>query len=217
MPRSHQLGSRRPSRARQEPSLLPPANAKPRRRKQPALVRRQILEFTAAQLVERGGTSLTLESVARAVGVSKGGLFHHFPSKGALLEALFDDLLQRLETKILALMAEDETSHGGFSRAYLKALVNLSPDEELGSVALLHLVLMKEPDLRPRLTEWTTRLFAQHTAQEPFAESQLLRYASDGLWLSLIIDARDAFPRERQATYERLLALTYPKVASEGG
>lgn len=210
MPTSSQVRSEQPKEGCSERQDVSSGQSR-RRKKQPAVVRRQLLDITAFQLVNGGNKALTLESVARAAGISKGGLFHHFPSKRELLEALFDDLLERLEEKVTTLMAQDETYQGCFSRAYLKALINLSPDEEIGSTALLHLVLSKDPDLRQRMTDWTTRLLRQNAASESFPQAHMLRYAADGLWLSMIIDARDAFPEERQATYEQLLALTYPR------
>jgi len=52
---------------------------------QTVVLRDRILD-AAGQLVTGQGTRhLTLDGVAQAAGVSKGGLLHHFPGKDALL------------------------------------------------------------------------------------------------------------------------------------
>ncbi|MFF4615626.1 TetR/AcrR family transcriptional regulator [Nonomuraea jabiensis] len=43
-------------------------------------------------LLSEGAEALTLEAVARRAGVSKGGLFYHFPTKQALVAAMVDRL-----------------------------------------------------------------------------------------------------------------------------
>lgn len=68
------------------------------RKKQPELVRQQLLDVTAQVLADKGTAHLTLDLVAREAGVTKGGLLHHFPNKNALLEALCDELLRQMST-----------------------------------------------------------------------------------------------------------------------
>ncbi|MGP3696478.1 TetR/AcrR family transcriptional regulator [Rhodobacter sp. NSM] len=53
--------------------------------------RKRLLE--AAELLSRtvGPAGMSLEAVAAAAGLSKGGLLYHFPSKHALLRALVQD------------------------------------------------------------------------------------------------------------------------------
>nr|WP_091743042.1 TetR/AcrR family transcriptional regulator [Marininema mesophilum] len=41
---------------------------------------------------ERGVSKLTLEAVANRAGVSKGGMFYHFPSREDLVQAMIDEL-----------------------------------------------------------------------------------------------------------------------------
>lgn len=56
--------------------------------------RKKILDAYERVLVEDGERAATLEAVAKAAGVSKGGLLYHFKDKRALASGL----LQRLET-----------------------------------------------------------------------------------------------------------------------
>ncbi|HRN83289.1 MAG TPA: helix-turn-helix domain-containing protein, partial [Hyphomicrobium sp.] len=52
-----------------------------KRRKQPDIVRHQLLDVAARLCLKNGLHGLTLDAVAKEAGVSKGGLLHHFPSK----------------------------------------------------------------------------------------------------------------------------------------
>jgi AcrR family transcriptional regulator len=59
----------------------------------PPAARDKVLDAFERLLVEHGERETTLDAVARAAGVSKGGLIYHFGSR----EALIDGLLGRLE------------------------------------------------------------------------------------------------------------------------
>lgn len=49
-----------------------------------------VIAAATSHFVEAGFDGTSLDSVARRCGVSKGAIYHHFISKAALLEAVFD-------------------------------------------------------------------------------------------------------------------------------
>jgi AcrR family transcriptional regulator len=57
-------------------------------RPSPAARREAILQAAAAVFAEHGFAAATTDAIARAAGVSKGGLYWHFTSKDAMLAAL---------------------------------------------------------------------------------------------------------------------------------
>ena len=63
-----------------------------------------ILDATREVAVKYGVSQLTIDAVAEAAGVSKGGVLYHFPSKKSLITALMqqyvDHLSQELETAL---------------------------------------------------------------------------------------------------------------------
>lgn len=65
-----------------------------------------ILDAANAVLRERGAGGLTIDAVAAAAGLSKGGVLHHFASKDALVEALVARKLASLREGIAACEAE---------------------------------------------------------------------------------------------------------------
>jgi AcrR family transcriptional regulator len=76
----------------------PPSSAAiPTRRKRDS--RESILQAAEEIVARRGPAHLTLETAANEAKVSKGGLFYHFRSKEALLEAMIRRSMQLLETE----------------------------------------------------------------------------------------------------------------------
>lgn len=64
-----------------------------------APTRERILDAFAQLLIDQGERAATLEAVAAAAGLSKGGLLYHFGSKDALVEGML--------TRLKALVADD--------------------------------------------------------------------------------------------------------------
>ncbi|ADR35977.1 regulatory protein TetR [Oceanithermus profundus DSM 14977] len=64
----------------------------------PTSERRKQIVQAGLELCRRYGiSSLRTEKIARKIGVTPGALFRHFPSKAAILRAMADELLDRLE------------------------------------------------------------------------------------------------------------------------
>ncbi|WP_287416700.1 TetR/AcrR family transcriptional regulator [Oceanithermus sp.] len=59
--------------------------------------RKQIVQAGLELCRNHGISSLRTEKIARKIGVTPGALFRHFPSKAAILQAMADELLNRLE------------------------------------------------------------------------------------------------------------------------
>lgn len=57
--------------------------------------RDRVLDAYETLLIEQGPAAATLDGVAAAAGVSKGGLLYHFASKDALVNGLLDRLRDR--------------------------------------------------------------------------------------------------------------------------
>ncbi|MCW0212670.1 MAG: TetR/AcrR family transcriptional regulator [Pseudonocardia sp.] len=62
-----------------------------------ASARDRVLDAYETLLIEQGSAGATLDAVAAAAEVSKGGLLYHFSSKDALAKGLFERLRERSE------------------------------------------------------------------------------------------------------------------------
>ncbi|TCR91931.1 TetR/AcrR family transcriptional regulator [Rhizobium sp. BK376] len=179
------------------------------RKKQPVLVRQQLLEVAARLASAQGMTAVTLDAVSAASGVSKGGLLHHFPNKNALLEALFDSLVIRLDSAIEDVMRDDPIPHGRFTRAYLQAVLALrNRSEESKDWAQVTMAMLVEPRLRQRWRDWVRERSEEYIGTDSSANAQIVRLAADGLWLADILGSHEMDERERQSLIAGLIELT---------
>ena len=168
---------------------MPPARSTPPAR--PAhrpSAREAMLDAAEAHLGE-GGT-LTLDSAARAAGVSKPGLMYHFSTKEELLGAILDRLTARYEREMLALVA---ARHGAeiedFAEAPAEHRVLAYLDWACtGSIDAADLVIFADPHLRVVLTErWEdplSRWLGIPAGVDAGRSARLLavRLMADGLW-----------------------------------
>lgn len=180
------------------------------RKKQPALVRRSLLDSGARLCVEQGVAGLTLQAVADAAGVTKGGLLHHFSTKQALIEEIFNERLEAFESSISQAMKLDSELSGCFTRAYITATLEQIEKDDFVHWAALMMLLLTEPGLKKRWAEWLERLLARHQGTDSGPELQLARYAVDGLWLAGLLDEKErtATKREVLHLHSRLIEMT---------
>ncbi len=62
--------------------------------------RERILEKAREAFATRGYAATPLEALAEELGLTKGAIYHYFPSKGALLTALLEESLRRAEAAL---------------------------------------------------------------------------------------------------------------------
>ena len=76
----------------------------PRRRRRPEEARAEILDAAEHLLVTEGLGSLTLQRVAKKVGISHPGVLHHFRSTDRLAQALHERGSRRIRSDLLELV-----------------------------------------------------------------------------------------------------------------
>ena len=155
-----------------------------RRKKQPELVHRALLDHAAKLAVEHGLAAVTVQAVADAAGVTKGGLLHHFPSKQALISAVFVDLLEALDRQLDARIAADPDPRGAFTRAYLDSVFDIEPETNGAVWAALSISLLTDPHLRGLWSDWVKARQERHRATDGTLALAAIRLAADGIWLA---------------------------------
>lgn len=175
------------------------------RKKQPELVRRGLLDHAQRLAVDQGLASLTIQAVADAAGVTKGGLFHHFPSKQALVEAMFADVVDALDREIDELMAKDEEPYGAFTRAYVDSCF-LDRDRKSANLwAALSVSMISEPQLRDIWSRWQMQRYERHRETDGDLGLEIIRLAADGVWLADLMAVDGRYPASRDDLYRRLI------------
>ncbi len=180
-----------------------------RRKKQPERVRRQLVDVAARIASEQGVGAVTLDAVAQAAGVSKGGLLHHFPGKLPLLDGLFEHLVEEFDRALAEEMRQDPVAQGRFSRAYLRVVADLRDNPvESRQWAGLTMAMLNEPHLRERWRAWVEQRNTDYVGTDSSVAALIVRLAADGLWLADVTDCQTIDPEVRKALVERLVAMT---------
>ncbi|MFF4259903.1 TetR/AcrR family transcriptional regulator [Streptomyces sp. NPDC001663] len=177
--------------------------------------RDKILDAAEDVLLDEGAVNLTLERVAVAAGVSKGGLLYHFRTKHALIAGMVERLMRHF--------AEDYEEHqdeepGAAVRAFLTGSTQ-SPASETGrrherlAAAVLAAATLG-PDLLTPIRDYYARL--QHRIEtdgiDP-AQATLVRLAADGWFYSRLFGF--ALPSQKLGpeVREALTAMTQTRPA----
>lgn len=138
----------------------------------------------AAELVAAGDTAPSLDAVAAAAGVSKGGLLYHFPDKRALLRGIIGRAVEQADAAFTAAAAQ-----GRMAQAWLRLSVP-APDEQRlfrALLSMLRLTSAGDLDLPPAVLaageRWQRMLDAE--VGDP-ATARLVRLVGDGLLLNAL-------------------------------
>jgi AcrR family transcriptional regulator len=169
--------------------------------------RDRLLDAAEELVSVQGATSLTLDAVAKAAGVSKGGLLYHFPTKEALLQAMVDRHLEEIDRRVSGLLA----SGGDYARnpllAHVHALLEAIPAKRAVGAALL-----AASATNPALMEPCRRHYAQTLARFGalpcgFERAATVLLAVDGLLLTELIHMSPFTPEQRERVVARLVQL----------
>ena len=180
-----------------------------RRSKQPEQVRRALLDGAARIAAREGVGAVTVQAVAAAAGVTKGGLFHHFPNKQAMLEAVMAELIEWIDHRIDTHLADDPVAYGRFSRAYVR--VALDEGMEAGDPwQALGIGVVLDPGLQQLWARWLVGRLALHAATDADPTLEIVRLAADGAWLSFMAETDRTVIANRAALCVRLLDMTRP-------
>ncbi len=84
------------------------------------------------------------------LGISKGGLLHHFPNKQALINAMVEETTNRYFSDIHERATNDSSEVGKWSRAYIHATFDEKQEDD-GVIATLIVSLFANPNLLRKL------------------------------------------------------------------
>ncbi|SEC98831.1 DNA-binding transcriptional regulator, AcrR family [Amycolatopsis tolypomycina] len=174
----------------------------------PEETRRALLD-AAATVIRTRGVSASLDDIARAAGVSKGGLLYHFPAKDALVRTLAQDLLDTFRTDVQAAIDPADTEPGRLTRAYVRASLDTSYDEvAIRQTIALVAQLISIPEIaelaRADAERWERDLHADGLPPELVT---LVVAAADGACTAPLWGAGIDVPAMRKLE-QQLLALT---------
>lgn len=153
------------------------------RKKQPELVRKNLLDAAERLFIERGWGNFPLSLVAEQAGVSKGGLLHHFPSKQHLLESIMEDVFSFVTAHIEKAMSEDPVEDGRFIRAYL-SLALLSNDDPRKELLCAVSMAIPSDDVEMH-RKWDDWFYTRLKESRHYVRDMIIKSALDGIFLEL--------------------------------
>ena len=186
-------------------------------------VSRDLLINAALQVVTQDGFgAMTLDAVAKAAGVSKGGLIHYFPSKDALVTGMLDAYGEQLERELDRRAAVDPLITGRRVRAMMQfafpwleppeAGEALHPAQQSDGVRMLLAMITAagvNRELLAPLRDRARKMMDRMLAQDPDADWQLLTWlAVDGLMLWQYLGLLPPSDPLQEQLIRRLYALT---------
>lgn len=149
--------------------------------------------------VLRTGDALTIDAVARAAGLTKPGVVHHFSTKEGLTLAVLDHLLDEWEAELTARAAPDADATDRL-RAYIEFTL-------LGEVDPADLALLADSRLRDKLSaRWMERMNPWFgDSDEPHVVAA--RLIADGAWIDRCLGMLPLDDTRRAAVLDVALTL----------
>jgi AcrR family transcriptional regulator len=158
----------------------------------------------AADRALRGTGAISLETAAKAAGVTKAGLMYHIPTKEALMAAVIDRRLSRYEKQLKIHVRELTESDDLDDATVEQRLAAYIVWTCTGEFDPTDLVVFSDPKLRVTLTRlWVARLepwLAIPESAERGRHARLLsaRLLADGMWFGVASGAVDIPDEQRR-------------------
>nr|WP_314261767.1 TetR/AcrR family transcriptional regulator [uncultured Devosia sp.] len=178
------------------------------RKKQPDAVKRALLDATIQIATEQGVQGVTVQAVASAAGVTKGGLFHHFPNKQALIDGVYQDLIEKMDAELDEHMARDVEAYGCFTRAYVETMLSGSDFGANSPWTALSVTMLADPGNNLAFIGWLEARLDRHRETDSDPMLEVVRFAADGAWFIFIDKAPD--PVRLDELRARLIGMTRP-------
>lgn len=127
----------------------------------------RILDAALSVFTRRGFRDASVDEIAEEAQTSKGGVYFHFPGKGAIFAALFDLSARRLLQKVEAAIARESDPIDRAEAALHTVLVSFAEHRALARLFMIE-VLGAGPEFQPRLLAMHNQfigLIEKHLAQ----------------------------------------------------
>lgn len=169
--------------------------------------RDRLLDAAEDLVSAQGATNLTLDAVAKAAGVSKGGLLYHFPTKDALLQAMVDRHLEEVDRRVAALVAGGGRYATNPVLAYVHALLETIPAKRAVGAALLAASATNPALMQPCRQHYARSLERLGALPCGFERAATVLLAVDGLLLTELIRMSPFTPEQRERVVAALVKL----------
>jgi AcrR family transcriptional regulator len=171
--------------------------------------RERILEAAERVVGDVGAARMTLDGVAQAAGVSKGGLLYHFPSKELLLGALAKRYVESMVDCVEQAKSGTGETDGRDLKACIIGILEQQPRAKmLGMGAALFAAAANDLTLleviRARIADYMRQI---ENSNVDFARAAIVTLAIDGLMMRESLRISSFTDEQRQLVVKQLLQI----------
>lgn len=177
--------------------------------RRPSIDRESVLDAAERVIASGGGAALTIDAVAKAAGVSKGGVQSCFGSKELMVSAMLDRWTTAYEGRLAAMLCGEETPV-----AAVDAHVSITEHdtvEALARAASLMAALLQHPEHLGGARQWyQDRL--RHLGNGPEEkDARLAFYATEGAFLLRFLGLMPMTDADWTALFEDIRSRLLPE------
>lgn len=171
--------------------------------------RDKVLDAAEAVIADTGAAGLTIDAVAKAAGITKGGVQYCFGTKEGLITAMLDRWCEAFDRDIAAFRAgsTDPLAH---VRAYVEAGRQADENENSRSAVMLATLLQNSEQLAATRSWYREQLSGVDAASEEGRKARLAFIASEGVFFLRSFRLLELSDDEWQSVYEGILDLLPP-------
>ncbi|ODQ03851.1 MULTISPECIES: TetR/AcrR family transcriptional regulator [Enterobacterales] len=169
--------------------------------RQRTIDREKLLETIFDIVMEQGAAALTIDTVAKRMGISKGGVQYCFSSKEAMIDAMFEHWEESYETKFKEVIKNDDSSE---NRVAAHIYATQAHDQiSFAKGASLLAALLQTPEYLQSTKAWyQQRLTGIDTTTEAGKRARLAFLATEGTFLLRYLGLMDINDNEWQSIFE---------------
>ncbi|TJZ91240.1 TetR/AcrR family transcriptional regulator [Paracoccus gahaiensis] len=176
--------------------------------------RDNLLDLAEDIVRSQGAAALTIDSLAKAAGITKGGVQYTFPSKAALIDALCARWMESYETLFATMIAPDPTPVDVID-AHVGATFTDSGPAQAKAASMMTLMLQSPEFMAATQTWYRQRMQALDPSAPEDRQARLAFLATEGAfflryfgfldiadedWAAIHRDIRSSLTTRRQAT-----------------
>ncbi|RYM73889.1 TetR/AcrR family transcriptional regulator [Serratia liquefaciens] len=181
--------------------------------RQRSIDRDKVLDVAEEIVATQGAAGLTIDSVARAMGISKGGVQYCFGSKDAMIDAMFDRWGKAYERVFDEIAGENPTATTSV-QAHLQA-TRSSDQASSAKAAGLMATLIQTPEHLDSTREWyRSRIAGLDLTTEEGKRARLAFLATEGAFMLRYFGLMEIDPAEWDAMFADMQTFILQNVQS---
>jgi len=166
-----------------------------------------ILNAAEAVVLKVGAAHMTLDSISRKAGVSKGGLLYNFPTKEILLKAMVSRLIRFFEEERIKKIAEMKEEPAREIKAHILSMLARNRRTDRSTAALLAAIAYNPKLVEPIRKDALNFMAEIATPGLGFERKAIILLAAMGLHLQEILQVSCLDDKQRKGVIAELLRL----------